>query len=423
MIFNEFKLNRQTLDGIVSRGLVHPTPVQEKVIPLVLAGHDVLGIAPTGTGKTAAYLIPLIMKLRYPQEDPPRVLVLVPTRELAIQVGNEFGKLAKFTNLRGLSVYGGKGIKPQIESLNAGTDLLISTPGRFLDLYATGDLIVKKIKTLVLDEADRILDMGFIPQIRNILEVIPIKGRQNLLFSATFPVKVEKLSEEFLEFPVKIEVKPQATPAETIHQIAYKVPNLKTKISLLESILKDRERYNRVIIFTKTKKNANDVHKFITRKIDKEAVVIHANKDQNSRINAINAFARGSVRILVSTDVTARGIDISKVSHVVNFDVPVNYEDYIHRIGRTGRAEQTGTAIIFLTPPDELHMEQVRKLSRFKLDFKSLPPDVVNFPTEKQEMLEQAQALDRLRKKLDPEFKGAFHERKRKNRFKSGRRK
>ncbi len=412
--FQNFKLNKQVLEAIHDSGYTDPTPVQEKVIPAAMAGHDVLGIAPTGTGKTAGYLIPVSMKLRYPEGKDPRVLLLLPTRELAIQVGREAEKICYYSNLRSLTVYGGTGIKKQLEILDNGIDLLVATPGRFLDIYSTGKLTVKKIKTLVLDEADRMLDMGFIRQLHSILEVIPIKGRQNLLFSATFPEKVEKLSNEFLEFPVRIEIAPQSTTAATIEQWAFKVPNLKTKIKLLDFLLSDRDKFNRVIVFAKTRKNATDIYKFINRKIDENSGVIHANKDQNSRINAINSFSEGKIRILVSTDLTARGIDINQVSHVINFDVPVNYEDYVHRIGRTGRARQWGTAITFLTPPDELHMAEIEKITGSKVKLMEIPPEVDIAPTEKPELIEQAREADRLKRKLDPDFKGAFHKKKHK---------
>jgi ATP-dependent RNA helicase RhlE len=413
--FEAFGLNKQTLEGIAEAGFTDPTPVQQKVIPLAIAGHDVLGIAPTGTGKTAAYLLPLIMKLRFPQEDPPRALILLPTRELAIQVGNECKRISQFTGLRILTAYGGTGIKGQMDQLAGGIDIIVATPGRFLDIYRTGELNTKKIRTLVLDEADRMLDMGFMPQIRSMLEILPVKKRQQLLFSATFPEKVERLSSEFLEFPVRVEIAPQSTPAVTIEQFAYKTPNIKTKINLLESLLNDAARFSKVIVFTKTRQNANNIFKFIQRKIDERSGIIHANKDQNSRINAINTFKSGELRILVSTDVTARGIDISQVSHVISFDVPVNYEDYIHRIGRTGRARNQGTAIIFINPPDEYNLREIEKLSRTPVKFLDLPPDVVVPPTEKWEKIEQDRELDRIKRKNDPDFKGAFHEKKRKN--------
>ena len=411
------------MDAISGRGYEEPTPVQQKVIPLGLAGHDLLGIAPTGTGKTAAYLIPVIMKLGYAQGESPRALILAPTRELAIQIGHEAGLLSGNFGLRMLTVYGGTGMKPQLDKLAGGMDMLVATPGRFLDIYRSGHLITKMISTLVLDEADRMMDMGFIGQIRSILEIIPAKKRQNLLFSATFPARVEELASEFLEFPVKVEIAPQSTPAPTVEQVAYRVPNIKTKIHLMEFLLRDRRDAGKVMIFTKTKKSADQVFKFIKRKIDDSARVIHANKDQNARLNAIRAFSEGVASTLVSTDITARGIDISEVNLVINFDIPVNPEDYVHRIGRTGRARHKGLAVTFLNPPDERRMIEVEKLTGQKVKILPLPAGIEIVPTESWEKDIQAREVDRIRRKADPDFKGAFHEKMTGNRRNKTRRK
>jgi ATP-dependent RNA helicase RhlE len=251
--FDAFKLNKQLLDAVTESGFTNPTPIQEKTIPLALAGHDVLGIAQTGTGKTAAYLLPLLMKIKYAQGMHPRGLVLAPTRELVMQIEEVAQHLAKYTGLRIVSLYGGLGPKTQIEQVEAGVDLVISTPGRFMDLYRKGALYTKDLKTMVLDEADKMMDMGFMPQIRAILEIIPSK-RQNLLFSATFSGRIDHLAAEFLEFPERVEVAPSATTAETIAQVKYQVPNIKTKINLLAHLL-ENEEINRAMIFTRSRKN------------------------------------------------------------------------------------------------------------------------------------------------------------------------
>lgn len=289
----------------------------------------------------------------------------------------------------------------------------MATPGRFMELYGRQEIVVKQIRTLVLDEADRMLDMGFLHQLRKVFEVIPQK-RQNLLFSATFPPKVEKLAEEFLLFPTKVEVTPQATPAREVSQSRISVPNLKTKINLLEHLLADRDRFRRVLVFARTKKAADDVSKYVDRKGLGPVKVIHSNKGQNARINAMNEFRQGDLRVLVSTDVSARGIDVSGVSHVINFDVPLVYEDYVHRIGRTGRANQPGEAITFVVPPEEYHMENIEKLIRGKIPVQELPQGVSLEETLKDERQEQNRELDKQRRKRDPLFKGAFHESKRK---------
>lgn len=409
--FENLKLNRQLLDAVKELGFTEATPIQLKAIPLILAGHDVLGIAQTGTGKTAAYVLPLLMKVKYAQGVNPRALILAPTRELALQIDQNISELGANLDLRHTVVYGGTGAKVQIEAIKKGIDILVATPGRLLDLYMREELILKEIKTLVLDEADKIMDMGFMPQIRRILEVIPVK-RQNLLFSATMSDKVLTLSEEFLEYPEKVEVTPQATAVETVEQVLYKVPNFKTKINLLELLLRDEKTFNRVIVFTKAKSTADSIGKYLIRKIAGETKVIHANKGQNTRINVIDAFKAGGVRTLVTTDVASRGIDIDLVSHVINFDVPLIYEDYVHRIGRTGRAKNLGAAITFATEADLYHIEKIQKLIRQTVPVKDLPRDLEIAETEFEEQQEIAREVDNQKKRENPDFKGAFHEKK-----------
>jgi ATP-dependent RNA helicase RhlE len=409
--FENFNLNRQLLNAIADAGFSTPTDIQQKAIPLIMGGQEVIGIAQTGTGKTAAYLLPVLMKVKYAQGAEPRVLILAPTKELTLQIAEHTLQLTKYTDLRVLPIYGGIGPKTQIEAISQGVDILIATPGRFMELYLQGDLPTKQIKTLVLDEADRMMDMGFMRQLRKIFEVIPGK-RQNLLFSATFSARIESLSREFLEFPVKIEVTPQATTASQVEQELYLVPNLKTKINFLEYLLLQKEEFNRVMIFTRTKEVADNVFKYLERKDLGPVRVIHSNKGQNSRINAVNEFKEGSLRALVSTDVTARGIDVTRVSHVINFDVPILYEDYVHRIGRTGRAFQQGKAITFVTKAEAYHIQKIEKLIREKIPVKELPAGVEIAPTPFEEAQEMAREIDWQKRKEDPEFQGAFHDRK-----------
>jgi len=273
--------------------------------------------------------------------------------------------------------------------------------------------MVKQIKTLVLDEADRMLDMGFMHQLRKIFEVIPSK-RQNLLFSATFSAKVKILASEFLEFPVRVDATPEVMAAAQVEQELYHVPNLKTKIHLLEFLLRDTDKFNRVMIFTRTKDAANDVFKFIDRKKLGPARVIHSNKGQNTRINAMAEFKSGGLRILVSTDVASRGIDVAEVSHVINFDVPMLYEDYVHRIGRTGRAFQTGKAITFVTDAEKYHIKKIEELMHEKIAFRKFPSAVEIESTPPEEASQIAREIDRQKRYEDPTFRGAFHERKRK---------
>lgn len=412
--FESLGLNKLLLQAIHEKGYNNPTRIQKKIIPLTIAGHDVLGIAPTGTGKTAAYILPALMKLKYARGGHPNVLILGPTRELVIQIDNEIAQLSRYMNIRHTAIFGGTGLRNQINQIREGVDILVATPGRFMDLYLRGEIFTREINTLILDEADKMMDMGFLPQIQKILEVIPHKKRQNLLFSATMPEKVEELSREFLEFPEKVEIAPQATPAETINQILYKTPNLKTKINLLTWLLQDKQLFSRVIIFTKTKVTANNIYKYLLRKVDTSIRVIHANKAQNTRINAINDFKDGKFRLLISTDVTARGIDISEVSHVINFDVPVVYEDYVHRIGRTGRATLSGEAITFVNPPDEYHIRAIEKIIRQKIKEETIPENIIIPNTEFWEKQQMEREIDRIKRKLDPDFKGAFHKKKKK---------
>jgi len=410
--FEDFKLNRQLFNAVEDLGYKVPTPIQQKSIPAILAGHDLIGIAQTGTGKTAAYLLPLLFKIKYAQGEIPRALILAPSKELTIQIYDNLQQLSKFCDIRNICMYGGIGPKTQIEQIEKGVDILVSTPGRFLELYRKGVLIVKDIRTFVLDEADKMMDMGFVPQIRDILEKIPSK-RQNLLFSATFPNKVQFFADEFLEFPQRIEVTPQSTAAETVDHFFYKTPNLKTKINLLSHLLSD-DAFEKVIVFTRTKEIANNVFKFLERKLDDQVRVIHGNKGQNSRINAFNDFRNDQVRVLVTTDVSARGLDISRVSHVINFDVPRAYEEYVHRIGRTGRAELSGIAISFATEVEEIHLKEIEKVISDKIDKRSLPNSIDIPPTDKEETRQIALEIDKIKRAKNPEFKGAFHEKKKK---------
>ena len=412
MNFEELNLNRQLLNAIEEAGYTEPTEIQWKAIPQILAGHDIIGVAQTGTGKTAAYALPILMKIKYAQGQNPRAVIFGPTRELVMQIETAMKQFAKYTDLRIVALYGGIGTKVQKEQLEKGVDIIVATPGRFLDLYLDEVFVLKEVKTLILDEADKMMDMGFMPQLRKLLEVIPRK-RQNLLFSATMSERVERLTEEFLEYPMKIEVTPQATPATLISQKLFKVPNFKTKIHLLEYLIRKDESVTRAIIFVRTKKSADDIYKFINRQTTNTCRIIHANKDQNSRINAMDDFKDGSIKILVATDVASRGIDVREVSHVINFDVPIIYDDYIHRIGRTGRANHTGVAITFATEAEMYHIEKIEKIIRMQIPEEEIPSEVELTETPFEESQEYARELDFYKKKEDPTYKGAFHEKKR----------
>ncbi len=409
--FEDLKLTKSVQKALNEIGFTIPTPIQEEAIPVIKSGKDMLGIAQTGTGKTAAYLLPILTQLVKAEDEDPRVVILVPTRELSIQVGEDLEEFAQFTNIRHAAIYGGIGWTKHAEMVSAGIDILIATPGRLMDLYNHNVLSFKKVKTLVIDEADRMLDMGFMPQLKKIFEIIPSR-RQNLLFSATFSEEVETMTHEFLALPERVEVAPSATPVEMVKQYVYHAPNFRTKLNIVSYLLSDEKEFSKVIVFCKTKVSAEEVFKVIKRKSEGEKRILHSNKAQNSRINAINAFKNDEVRILISTDVSARGIDASKVTHVINFDVPVNYDDYIHRIGRTARAGNLGVAITILNPSEEWHFANIEKIIRMSITVLNLPEEVEVIETGKEERQEQLREIDHQRKIDDPTFKGAFHDKK-----------
>ena len=409
--FSDFKLNKQLQSAIADAGYIQPTAIQQKAIPQILAGVDMLGVAQTGTGKTAAYLLPLLMKIKFAQGDVPRALILVPTHELATQVLEHMNILGKYTDLRFCALYGGVGIKPQKEKLKQGVDIVVATPGRLMDLYHAGSIVLKKIQVLIMDEAERLLDMGFKRQIDKILEIVPMR-RQNLLFSATMNEKIQSLTDNFLDRPVVIRIEPGVRTAKTVSQRLYYVPNLKTKTNLLLDLLNDGS-FTKTIIFCKTKNNATNIWKYLLRKFGEDQVrVIHGNKEQNTRMNAVKAFHAGEIKYLVTTDVAARGLDIRDVSHVINFDVPLVYEDYIHRIGRTGRALHSGASITFCSPNDEYHLKKIQKLIGQKIPVMEIPPEVEIAETPYEENQLMLRDIDMQRKKENPEFQGAFQEKK-----------
>lgn len=416
--FEELKISKSLLKSLDEVGFTEPTPIQESAIPVINSGMNLVGIAQTGTGKTAAYLLPLLTKLVRSEGKDPRVIVLVPTRELSVQVGEDTEELTGHTTLRHAAVYGGVGWTKHAEMIAPGVDILIATPGRLWDLYMAQAVSFRNVKHVVIDEADRMLDMGFMPQLRQLFEVIPHK-RQNLLFSATFSEKVEQMAGEFLDHFEKVEVSPSATPAQLIKQLVYLTPNYRTKLNLVRHLLSDEEHFNRVILFVKTKEAADDVFRIIRRKTEGEKRIMHSNKGQSTRLNAIRDFKEGHIRILISTDMSARGLDVSMVSHVINFDIPPRYEDYVHRIGRTARAGNLGTAITLVGPDEEWHLRRIEKLIRMEIPRETMPPEVVQETTGFEERQQQLREIDRQRKIDDPDFKGAFHSKKKRPEHKS----
>ena len=361
MPFRSLGLDAKILHAVQDAGYTEPTPIQTAAIPPIIAGHDLIGIAQTGTGKTAAFTLPILTKLA---AAPPgarrgtRVLVIAPTRELVVQIEENIRAYAKYLSLTVATVFGGVGENPQIRALRAGTDVIIACPGRLLDLLGRRNGDFSGLQFLVLDEADRMLDMGFLPSIRQIVRQVP-KSRQTLMFSATLSKEIEALTHEFQRAPKIIQIGRRANPAETVTQLVYEVPK-HLKPALLLHLLRD-PKMDMVLVFSRMKHGADR----IARALEQQGIrtgTLHSNRSQNQRLRALNDFKSGAVRVLVATDIAARGIDVDGISHVVNYDFPMHSEDYVHRIGRTGRANAIGDAISFVTPEDQ---GELRSLERF----------------------------------------------------------
>jgi ATP-dependent RNA helicase RhlE len=356
MPFSALGLDASLLKAVQNLEYTLPTPIQEQAIPAALAGRDIIGCAQTGTGKTAAFVLPALQRMA--KGKGLRTLVVTPTRELAGQIEEVARDCARHTGQRVTAVYGGVGYEPQLKQLKRGVDMLVATPGRLLDLHNRGDVDLSRVEILVLDEADRMLDMGFWPDVRRILALLPEK-RQNLLFSATLSSSVMRVAGPTLTDPVRIEVAPSATPVDGISQLVYPV-NAIQKTELLVRLLQHNPA-GRMLVFTRTKHRADRVCRDLDRKRI-PATAIHSNRTQSQRQKALDGFKDGTFRVLVATDIVARGIDVDGISHVVNYDLPANAEDYIHRIGRTARAGATGTAISFLAGEETQHLRGIERL-------------------------------------------------------------
>ncbi|MEG1671542.1 MAG: DEAD/DEAH box helicase, partial [Mucinivorans sp.] len=371
MTFKELNITETILRALVDEGYDTPTPIQAQAIPIVLDGHDVLGCAQTGTGKTAAFSIPIIQLIAQrtkgystAKRREIKALVLTPTRELAIQIDESFRNYGKYSSLKTCVIFGGVGQKPQTDALNRGIDVLIATPGRLLDLINQGFINLKNIEFFVLDEADRMLDMGFIHDIKRLLPLLP-KDRQTLFFSATMPDEIAKLSSTILNRPRRVEVTPASSTVEVIDQSLYHVSK-DQKTALLVDLLADKAMES-VLVFSRTKHGADKIAKALTKAgITSEA--IHGNKSQNARVRALANFKERRTRVLIATDIAARGIDIDSLSHVVNYDLPNVPETYVHRIGRTGRAGLGGTAISFCDEESGGLLKDIEKLIGFRIN-------------------------------------------------------
>lgn len=371
--FEDFKIRKQLRKAVDDLGFENPTPIQEASYSPILSGRDFVGIAQTGTGKTIAYLLPILQDLKFSDQPSPRVLILVPTRELVIQIVKEIEKLTSYLTVRTLGVYGGTNINTQKQAVNQGLDIIVGTPRRLYDLALSNVLRLNAIKKLVIDEVDIMLDFGYKTQLKNIFDYVPQK-RQNLLFSATMTTYVDELIGGFLVNAVKKTISISGTPLESISQESYAVPNFYTKANVLNHLLQDKETHNKVLIFVATRIIADRL--FETLNFETETSVIHSGKEQNYRTKSIDKFVDGRSRILIATDVISRGVDIEKISTVISFDVPFYPENYIHRIGRTGRADQEGRAILLYNEKEIVLKEAIESLMNYPIPIVEFPKNV-----------------------------------------------
>jgi len=415
MTFQDLGISNQLQYAIDDLGYVTPTPIQEQAFSVVRSGKDVVGIAQTGTGKTFAYMMPILQELKFSKQKHPRVLVLVPTRELVLQVVEQIEQLSKYINTRVLGVYGGANINTQKQAILQGQDIIVATPGRLYDLALSNALKLKSIQKLVIDEVDVMLDLGFRFQLMNIFDVIP-ERRQNVLFSATMTEDVDLLIYDFFKNPEKISVAVSGTPLDNIEQVSYNIPNFFTKVNLLHELLADKETYNKVLIFVGFKRTADLLFKHLQEAFNDEMCVIHSNKTQNYRIRSIKQFDEGKNRILLATDVMARGLDFDNVSHVINFDTPEFPENYMHRIGRTGRAERAGKTILFSTPSEQETKKGIEELMNYEIPVLDLPEHVeISKLLTEDERPKEDQGISKNRTSLEYVPGPAFHEKSEKN--------
>ena len=413
MTFQELNLNTRLLNALDDLGFTTPTPIQAEAFNVVASGKDMVGIAQTGTGKTYGYMMPILKNLKYSNQETPRILVLVPTRELVVQVVSDIEKLAKYMNVRVLGVYGGTNINTQKQAIAEGLDILVATPGRFYDLALSRVLQLKSIQKLVIDEVDVMLDLGFRHQLINIFDILPIR-RQNIMFSATMTQEVDIMISEFFKNPDRVSIAVSGTPLNNIKQQRYLVPNFYTKVNLLNHLLEDANTFNKVLIFIGFKKQADLLFEKLEESFFGKCCIIHSNKTQNYRLRSIEQFRNGDNRILIATDVMARGLDIDNISHVINFDTPDYPENYMHRIGRTGRAEREGISLLFSTPEEYENVENIETLMGMKIPIIDFPESV----EKSNELIREERPIIKERNnpnKKDENIGPAFHEKKEKN--------
>lgn len=411
--FSEINLNKQLQNAISDLGFSDQTPIQEKTYSKILGGKDLVGIAQTGTGKTIAYCLPLLQELSYSNQSNPRILILVPTRELVSQVVETLESLTEYITCRIVGVYGGTNMNTQKIMLRDGADIVVATPGRLYDLALCRALQLKGIKKLVIDEVDVMLDLGFRPQLINIFDLLPEK-RQNIMFSATMTEEVDTLIFSYFSRSEKVQIALSGTPLDNISQTKYSVPNYYTKVNLLSYLLRDKEEMKKVLVFVSSKKIADRLFDQLEEVFVSDIAVIHSNKSQNYRFKSIRRYDEGSCRVLVATDIIARGLDLDKISHVINFDTPMYPENYMHRIGRTGRAEEKGKSILFFTEREEKYKEYIEDLMQYEIPQLNIP-DHVQITQQLTEEEHKANGKNFYRNVKKVEKNPAFHEKKEKN--------
>lgn len=415
MTFDDLNLNTPLLTALDELGYTNPTTIQHRVFPIVMSGRDVCGIAQTGTGKTFAYLLPCLRQWKFSKDKAPQILVIVPTRELVTQVVQAVKDLTAYMSLVAVGVYGGVNINTQKAAVENGVDVLVATPGRLYDLAMNGAFKTKMIKKLVIDEVDEMLNLGFRTQLKNILDLLPAR-RQNLMFSATITDEVEALMDTYFNDPIRVEAAPTGTPLENIIQTGYEVPNFYTKVNLLELLLTKDATMTKVLVFAATKQLADQLYEQLEAKFPGTAGVIHSNKEQNHRFNTVKQFQEGNYRFIIATDIVARGIDIAEVTHVINFDTPEVPENYIHRIGRTGRADKKGIAITFITEKEKPLLAAIESLMKYQVPLVPLPANlVVSDVLTEDEKPKVFMKIIQLKAPKKEESGPAFHEKSAKN--------
>lgn len=376
MTFSEFNIHKPLLNAINDLGITQPTTIQEKAFSVIMSGRDMVGIAQTGTGKTFAYLLPVLRLWKFSKDNSPSILIIVPTRELVLQVVEDVEKLTPYMSVRVAGVYGGVNLVRQTPLINAGLDVLVATPGRLLDFVLNGVLKLKSVKRFIIDEVDEMLNLGFRPQLVRIIDLLP-KKRQNLMFSATITNELKNFIADFFIDPLEVEAARTGTPLVKIKQAGIQVPNFNTKINLLIFLLEHNPDFSKVLVFVSTKKLADEVFERILPLFPEQIGVIHSNKSQNYRFDTFKAFNENRLRVLIATDLVARGLDFDDITHVLNFDIPEIPEHYMHRIGRTGRADKKGVALTFITKSDGNNRQNIETLMEMKIPLMKMPDGVV----------------------------------------------